>query len=182
MPLANEAIIRTLLDARTRISASIWLVVRDAQATEDIFQEVCVRALTKAGPFEHEGQLFSWAQVTARHEAIDVMRRRKPEWVGLDGDLLERIDGEWTTEPPATGGRLDALRTCLDSMPAASRRLMELRYFEGLSCDEVARMLGLKLDAVYKRLSRLHRALGDCIEKRLQGEIASPLNSSFHVP
>jgi hypothetical protein len=39
--LSNEAIIRTLLDARGRLAASVWLIVREAHVTEDIFQEVC---------------------------------------------------------------------------------------------------------------------------------------------
>jgi hypothetical protein len=60
--------------------------------------------------------MLSWAQVTARHEAIDVMRRRQPEWIGLDSDVLDLIDSEWTTEPVAAGGRLDALRDCFAAM------------------------------------------------------------------
>jgi len=35
--LSNEAIIRTLLDARGRLAASVWLIVREAHVTEDIF-------------------------------------------------------------------------------------------------------------------------------------------------
>jgi RNA polymerase sigma-70 factor, ECF subfamily len=181
MALSNETIIRTLLDARARIAASVWLIAREAHVTEDIFQEVCVRALSKAGPFEHEGQLLSWAHVTARHEAIDVMRRRKPEWVGLDSDLLDLIDAEWSADEVASGGRLDALRTCLEAMPAGPRRLLELRYFEGLPCSDVAQTLGVRLDAVYQRLSRLHQALGACIEKRLTGDTTLPLNSAYHA-
>ena len=35
------------------------------------------------------------------------------------------------------------------------------------SCEEVAASLGTKLDAVYKRLSRLHQGLKGCIETKL---------------
>jgi len=140
-----------------------------------------VRALSKAGPFEHAGQLLSWAQVTVRHEAIDVMRRRQPEWIGLDSDVLDLIDSEWSTEPVAAGGRLDALHDCLAAMPPTPRRLLELRYFEGLSCGDVAQTLGLGLEAVYQRLSRLHRALADCVEKRLTADDPLPLKSASNA-
>ena len=44
---------------------------------------------------------------------------------------------------------------------------VRLRYFEDNSCGEVAKKLGTGLNAVYKRLSRLHQSLKDCIELRL---------------
>ena len=52
MALTQEDVVRTLLAARTRISASAWIVVRDVQAAEDIFQNLTVKALSGATPFE----------------------------------------------------------------------------------------------------------------------------------
>jgi len=169
MPLSQEIIVRTLFAARLRLSGAAWLVVRDAQAAEDIFQNVSIKALTKGVPFEHEGQLLSWAHVTARHEAIDWLRRQRPGQVALDGEVLEMIDAEWAAAPSPGGPRVDALRDCLDNAPAEARRMLELRYFEGWACDEIAREIGIGLDAVYQRLSRLHRQLRLCIERRLSG-------------
>ena len=63
--------------------------------------------------------------------------------------------------------RLEALRTCLKALPEKSSRLLRLRYFEDNSCGEVAKKLGTGLNAVYKRLSRLHEGLKKCIELRL---------------
>ena len=40
---------------RTRLSAAAWLVVRDAHAAEDIFQNVAVKAMTREARFEAEG-------------------------------------------------------------------------------------------------------------------------------
>ena len=169
MPLTPDTIVRTLFDARSRLSAAIWLVVRDAHAAEDLFQNVSVKALTKNVEFEHEGQLLSWAHVTARREAIDWLRKHRRTTVTLDVDLLDILEAEWSARPPPSGVRVDALRDCLDETPADARRMLELRYFEGRSCEEVARHAGIGLDAVYQRLSRLHRALKFCIERRLSG-------------
>lgn len=163
--------IRVLFSARARLSAAVWLVVRDAQAAEDVFQNVSVKALTKGVNFEHEAQFLSWAHVTARHEAIDWLRRQRRGVVALDESTLELLEAEWSGAASATpdGARVEALRDCLETTPADGRRLLELRYFEGRSCGEVARALGLGLDAVYQRLSRLHRALKLCVERRLGG-------------
>jgi RNA polymerase sigma-70 factor (ECF subfamily) len=168
VPLDPEAIIRHLFAARQRLSAAAWLIVRDAHAAEDIFQNVVLKSVTREVSFEHEGALLSWATVSARREAIDWLRKRKPETLGLEPDVLDLLDQEWrskTTSPE--GPRMESLRECLAGVPANSRKLLELRYFEGRSCQEVADILGAGVDAIYQRLSRLHRQLKQCVEKRL---------------
>jgi len=167
MALSHEEIMRVLFAARSRLSAAAWIVSRDAQAAEDLFQNVALKALTKSVVFEHEGALLSWATVCIRREAIDWVRRRRPELAGLDADVLDLLDAEARAPAVADSGRVGALRDCLEEVPEPARRLLELRYFEGHGCVEVARRIGIGLDAVYQRLSRLHRQLRACIEQRL---------------
>ena len=168
MMLSHDEIMRVLFAARSRLGAAAFVIARDAQAAEDIFQNVALKALTQGATFEHEGALLSWATVSARREALDWLRRRKPEVPVLDHDVLDLLEAEGAAAPADTG-RVGALRDCLDQIPAASRRLLELRYFEGRSCNEVAAEVGAGLDAVYQRLSRLHRQLRACVEQRLGG-------------
>lgn len=168
MPLDHEAILRCLFAARQRLSAAAWLIVRDAHAAEDIFQSVALKSVTREVSFEHEGALLSWATVSARREAIDWLRKRKPETLGVDADVLDLLDREWQTKNTAPeGARMEALRECMDGVPSHSRRLLELRYFDGRSCQEVAELLGAGVEAIYQRLSRLHRQLKQCVDQRL---------------
>lgn len=167
MPLDHETTLKHLFEARQRLCAAAWLVVRDAQAAEDLFQNVALKSVTKNVSFEHEGALLSWAMVSIKREAIDWLRKRKPETLGLEPDVLDLICGEWQALPQAEGCRMGALRECLESVPEKSRQLLHLRYFDGHSCDEVARHVGATVDAVYQRLSRLHRQLKQCVDQRL---------------
>lgn len=168
MPLDHETILRHLFAARQRLSATAWVIVRDAHAAEDIFQNVALKSVTREVSFEHEGALLSWATVSAKREAIDWLRKRRPETLGLEPDVLDLLDHEWQTKPSAPeGARMEALRECLDGVPANSRQLLQLRYFEGRPCQEVAGMLGAGVEAVYQRLSRLHRQLKQCVDQRL---------------
>ena len=81
--------------------------------------------------------------------------------------MLDLISDEWSTHPQAEGQRMEALRECLASVPEKSRQLLHLRYFDGHSCDEVASRVGASVDAVYQRLSRLHRQIKQCVDQRL---------------
>jgi len=157
------------MSQRDRVSAAAWLVVRDAHTAEDIFQNVALKAMSKPICFETGGALLSWAFITARREGIDWLRRRKNVPVCLDETILELLEQEWADEAAAQGGiRGQALRDCLEELPAKSRDLLKRRYFDGHACEAVAEQLGARLDAIYKRLSRLHQALKKCIENKLE--------------
>lgn len=168
MPLDHETILRHLFAARQRLGAATWLIVRDAHAAEDIFQNVALKSVTRDVSFEHEGALLSWATLSAKREAIDWLRKRKSESLSLEPDVLDLLDREWQSKSAAPEGpRMEALKECLDSVPTNSRRLLELRYFDGCPCQEVAETLGTGLEAIYQRLSRLHRQLRQCVDQRL---------------
>lgn len=176
MTLSEKEILQSLMNSRHRIAAAAWMIVRDAHTAEDIFQNVALKALTKDVTFEAEGAVLSWAFVTARREGLDWLRKHRRETLGLDSDILDMLDREWLAESSQSGGaRMEALRDCIESLPDKSRQLLGLRYFEGRCCEEVAKKLGAGLDAIYKRLSRLHEGLRVCIQTRLSPQEAHKL-------
>ncbi len=167
--LTEQDILQSLMKWRTRVSAAAWVVVNDAHAAEDIFQNVALKAMTRDVTFETDAALLSWAFITARREGIDWLRRHKREAFCLDAEILELLEHEWQQTPAESGGtRIDALQECLQSAPEEAQRLLRLRYFDGYSCEEVAVRMGIGLNAIYKRVSRMHVALKDCIEGKLK--------------
>ena len=172
MQLNEQKILQTLVQWRTRISASAWIVVRNTHTAEDIYQNVVLKAMTRQIVFESEAAVLSWAFVTARREGIDWLHRHRrqvtmqdPSWLGLlDEDLSSHPDG-------SEGARLEALQLCLSMVSGDARSMLNLRYVDNLDCDAIAGQMHLSLAAVYKRLSRLHRNLNDCVERRLASNL-----------
>jgi RNA polymerase sigma-70 factor (ECF subfamily) len=168
MKLTEQDVLQVLMKWRTRLSAAAWVVVQDAHAAEDIFQNVALKAMTREATFETESALLSWAFITARREGIDWLLRHQREASCLDAEILELLEHEWRSEPAhPTGAKIEALQDCLEATPESSRRLLKLRYFDGYSCEEVAQQMGIGLKTIYKRVSRLHEDLKDCIEGKL---------------
>ena len=156
------------MKSRTRLSAAAWMVVRDTHTAEDIFQNVALKAMTREVSFETESALLSWAFISARREGIDWLRRHQLEALGLDEEILNLLDREWQAAPSLpSGAKIEALQECLASAPEGARRLLKLRYFDGCNCEEVAGQMGLGLNVVYKRISRLHESLRQCVEGKL---------------
>ena len=84
------------------------------------------------------------------------------------------MEQEWQSEATHPGGaKIEALQSCLEAAPESARRLLKLRYFDGYSCEEVAELMGLGLNAIYKPVSRLHESLKECVEGKLHGRDGS---------
>ena len=169
MPLSEKEILRFLMQSRERISAAAWLVVKDAHVAEDIFQNTVLKAVTKDVSFEAEAALFSWAFITARRDSLNWFRKHRRESVGIDEDILTLIHHDWQNDHlNYKGNRFELLRDCMEELPQKSEKILRLRYFEGLSCGEIADSISITLDAVYKRISRIQNSLRKCVELKMQ--------------
>lgn len=169
MPLSEKEILRFLMQSRERISAAAWLVVKDAHVAEDIFQNTVLKAVTKDVSFQAEAALFSWAFITARRDSLNWCRKHGRESVGIDEDILTLIHQDWQNDHlNPKGNRFEVLRDCMEELPKKSEKILRLRYFEGLSCGEIADSISITLDAVYKRLSRIQNSLRKCVELKME--------------
>lgn len=171
--LPPEDITAALLRERLALTAFIATVTRDFHLAEDIFQDVCVKAVGRTEPFESTQHLLNWARLAGRHRGIDVLRMRDGKVIGLSEEMLAALDPVWPEGEAAQGSpALEALRLCLERLTPHNREIVRLRYFEGRGGSQVAEAMGRKLDTIYQSLARIHKSLGDCVRQRLASENA----------
>ncbi len=169
--LSPEDITATLLRERLALTAFIATVTRDFHLAEDIYQDVCVKAVGKHGEFESPLHVLNWARVAGRHRAIDVLRTRDGKTVGLSEEMLAALEPVWPAGEAAQGSAaLEALQACMNRLTPNNREIIRLRYFEGRTGAGVAGAMGRKLETVYQALARIHKTLGDCVRQRLASE------------
>ncbi len=170
--LSSESATANLLAARMPLTAFFASITRDFHLAEDVFQEVCVKAVARADTFETPAHLMNWARLTGKNRAIDILRARYGRYVGLSDEMLAMLADEWP-EQSRTDTMLEALSQCITQITPNNRELLRLRYFESRNCTNVAAIMGRKIETIYQALARLHKALGDCIRARLQSESSS---------
>jgi RNA polymerase sigma-70 factor (ECF subfamily) len=164
--LHSEDIAATLLAEQLPLTAYLASVTRDFHLAEDLFQEVCVKAVGRAGQFESPAHVIHWARVTGRNRAIDVLRARDGRYVGLSEELLSTLAGEWPAAATDEAAHA-ALGRCLERLTPNNREILRLRYFERQSGAQVAAALGRKLETVYQALARIHKTLADCVRREI---------------
>lgn len=166
MAMKQDEVIQVLLRERVRITAAAALLVRDVHAADDIFQQVVLNALEARGQFELADHVVAWALRAARHRAIDLLRRARAR--PLSDEVLDLLEAEWG-DPAGDGwsDQLEALHHCVGQLASPARQLLRMKYTEGLTAPAIAGQLHRTSDSIYQTLSRIHRALRECVRRKL---------------
>ncbi len=137
--------------------------VRSVSASEDVAQDVFLAAWRDLRSLRNPASFVPWLLQLTRHRALDSVRRGRGGSAAQAHDeatLAALVDPRpGTEEVLLRDERARAVATALDALPADAREVLILFYREGQSVAQVARMLGLRQDAVKKRLSRAREAL-----------------------
>lgn len=150
-----------------RVIAAVARIVRDVGIAEELAQDALVAALERwpeTGVPDNPG---AWLTATARHRAVDLVRRRETyarKLAEIGRDLDEAVaEPEFAAAEDPDAIDDDLLRliftACHPVLSTEARIALTLRLLGGLTTDEIARALLAKESAVAQRISRAKRSL-----------------------
>jgi RNA polymerase sigma-70 factor (ECF subfamily) len=129
-------------------------ILGERTEAEEILHDVFLEAWKRAGDYDpSRGAVRTWLLLRMRSRCLDRTKSAARSRTRSAGESLEAVLG--TTEP-IEGSDRDRLRAALGDLPPEQRAILELGYFAGLSCSEMAEELGIPIGTVK---SRLHAAL-----------------------
>jgi len=166
--LSREEATAILLEERLLLTAFINVVARSHHLAEDVFQDICVRALVRKECFESREHLLNWARLSGRNRVINVLRSCDTKCELLDETTMEVLAASWPSRQNCDLSRpRDLLSQCLKELTPKNQEMIRLRYFEGRTGSEVARLMGRKLATIYQAMARIHKTLGECMRIRM---------------
>lgn len=144
---------RTLVEgAAPAVRAFLLRRLGGLDAAEEAAQEAFVRAFAGLGRLR--GSFTSWVLGIAAHVAAEGRRRPSPGAQGLES----------AAGPPAPARHDASVSEAAQALPEPYREAVLLRYWGGLSCDDVAAAQGVSLGTLTKRLSRAHQMLRERLD------------------
>ncbi|QNN20806.1 sigma-70 family RNA polymerase sigma factor [Planctomycetales bacterium ZRK34] len=157
---------QTLLRDRTKLLAYILAILPDEHVAEDILQEVSLAAVRKLDEIDSAEHLLLWLRRAARFEALAQHRKRGNSPHMLDAQVLDALESHWKRyDAERAVDWADTLRHCLSKLTPYARKLIELRFAQGLTGEALASAINRKPQAAYIALSRARRALSDCLRR-----------------
>lgn len=116
---------------------------------DDVVQETALAAWQARGSRERAG-MHTWLSGVLRHKVADFYRR-DPGW------LWEMLDDDWHQATDSEDAHM--LRMLLWRIPRDYSHVLWLRFYAGLTLDEVGIAMGISTDAVKGRYRRAVSAL-----------------------
>lgn len=150
---AGDAQAGATLDAayRAPITRFAWGYLGDLDAAEDATQEVFVKVLASdTVPDDFRVWLYRIARNHCANLARSRGRRIDGARLATDARVSAALTGNLTRLVRAEDRA--RLLEALDELPASAREALRLRYTEGLSREEIARVLELTTSVVKSRL------------------------------
>lgn len=175
-----------------RLIAGLARMVRDVGLAEDLAQDALVSALERwprDGVPDNPG---AWLMTTAKHRAIDRLRRRKLLrdkhallLNELEGESLSGSDPEQAADDDIGDDLLRLVFTaCHPVLSTQARVALTLRLLGGLSTDEIARAFLVPEATIAQRIVRAKRSLAKAavpFEVPRKGELPGRLSSVLEV-
>lgn len=137
-------------------SQILWTVIKMTgrpDIADEIAQEAFVRAYTKLHTFRGESRFATWVTRIALRLCHD-LHREENKWNTVPVESVQ-IDGQIRPDDMLANSERDqAITLAIQKLPQHYREAIVLRYCEGYSLEEVARILGKGLSAVKMTVHR----------------------------
>jgi RNA polymerase sigma-70 factor, ECF subfamily len=145
----------------------VYYRVRDDADAEDLTSDVFMKALRAISRYEPRQAFLAWLYRIARNSVIDHVRRGGRQ-VSFE-DALEHPEVHNAIDPDLevlAGSDKAALRTALGQLTPLQQEVIVLRFLEGYSTDEIARLIGKREGTVRGIQFRALGALRQLIPSR----------------
>lgn len=146
---------------------------RDEEATREVVQTTLAKAVGRLSQYRGDASLFTWLCQICRHQIVDYLRanRRHRNVVSIDSDpdarmLMDAIAAPEEHEPARQHGNEETrrlIRTVLDRLPGRYGDVLEWKYVEDRSVEEIGEMLGIGHTAAQSMLARARTSFRDAL-------------------
>jgi RNA polymerase sigma-70 factor (ECF subfamily) len=153
---------------RDSIYFMLLKMVNNKSDAEDLTIEAFGKAFKNIKQYSPNFAFSTWLFKIASNNGIDFLRKRKGFIVSIDGDDNNREDSKPMTvcddgldpsETMVNAQKIEHVRAVVQKLKPRYRQLVELRYFQELSYEEIAEQRDLPLGTVKAQLFRSRELL-----------------------
>lgn len=171
----DDAALRRVVEANTR---KLYRAARGMghsnEEADDLVQEVFLTFMSSLDRFEGRSAVSTWLygillrKVQERRR--EATRERTHDPIDEAWEANFTADGMWLRKPVDAESALtasqigEAIRGCMDGLPAPARDVFVLRQIEGLSAEEVRNILHLTITHIGVLLHRARLRMRACLD------------------
>jgi RNA polymerase sigma-70 factor (ECF subfamily) len=128
-------------------------VIGDRHLAEDAAQQAYAKAAVKLPQLKRKSQFAGWLAAICRNAARDMARSRETLAGNVD---LSAVAAESDHDAVA-----EVVREALSRLSASAREVIFLRFYDGLSYEQISAVLGISEQAINGRLRRAKKKMAE---------------------
>jgi RNA polymerase sigma-70 factor (ECF subfamily) len=157
----DSAAISQLIERHSRrIRDYIRMMVKDADVADDVLQETLIKVVRviDEGRYVDNGKFLSWVLRIAHNQVIDYFRSQKSQRTVSESDAGYNVLGtlrfaERNVEDRMISEQIEAdVRRMIDSLPEEQREVVMMRYYAGMSFQEIADQTEVSINTALGRM------------------------------
>lgn len=149
-----------LLKHKDKVYTSIYIIIKDHDIADDIFQDTFIKVLNKlkSDKYQDEGKFLPWVLRIAHNLCMDYFRKNQKEKIVANDnpeyDILDSLSAEDSGKEDqiiADESQIDIAKY-LDLLPDEQREVLVLRHYYDYSFKDIADMTGTNLNTALGRM------------------------------
>jgi len=170
----RDRVLKLALEYRVELVAYARSLLGNYSAAEDAVQEAMLVVVNKFDQFQEGTSMLAWCRAIVRLEVLRIKQQHRQERSLAERLLDDAIDAafdEFQTAQPREGAQdwRETLESCLERVPKRGRSVLQARFVDELSYQQIGQRVGMTLEAVRKALFRLKKQVRLCVETNLGG-------------
>jgi RNA polymerase sigma-70 factor (ECF subfamily) len=162
----NELFLGLITANYDNLRRYIFTLLPNEEDSKDVLQEVCISISRRFSEYDRSRPFLPWACRFAYLKVLKFHEQQRPRRVvHLPADVLGLLAETREEQEPVLAERLVALDRCLEKLPDLDRRLIQSRYVDRASTEQLAETFSQSRRTLFRNLERVRRLLFDCISR-----------------
>ena len=138
-------------------------ILGDRHLAEDAAQQAFAKAAVKLPQLRKESRFAGWLAVICRNIAKEMARRTENLHTTDDLSMIAAESGDDDTT--------EAVTEAMSRLSNSAREIIFLRYYDGMSYEQISAVLGISEQAINGRLRRAKKKMADYLQRNGFGEV-----------
>ncbi len=170
-PSRVDEFVRLLAEHQFGLYAYILSLLSNCADADDVMQETSVALWEMFDSYESGTDFRAWACRVAYYRVLKFRERCQGTPFAVSDEFLDRVAAVSFERHDELEHRRQALIECMKKLRDRDRELLEHRYDASQpTLKRIAELVGRPVNTVYKAMSRIHRTLFECVQRRLAQE------------
>jgi len=131
-----------------RLYWMIKRIVNDHDDTDDVLQNVFIKAWKALPKFRADANLYTWLYRIATNESITFINKRKKDLFTSVDDPSIQLEEKSNLNDPSGEEILEKLELAIATLPEKQRIVFQLKYFEEKKYNEISTILDTSVGAL----------------------------------